>query len=127
MFNNEFYIDANYIISKYADVARSIADLRDPFLPGGTSIMLIDLFTAITSAASANPDGLGAYLVDGLHLTGAGYKVFADAVLPHIGPEWKDEPEYAPSWVHPHWSVAPPKGGVLKAAADKAADVEEEE
>lgn len=46
-------------------------------------------------------------LVDGLHFTGAGYEVFYNAVVQHIGQTWKDEPFDKPNWVFPHWSVAP--------------------
>lgn len=46
-------------------------------------------------------EGLRKLIVDGLHLTGDGYKVFLDAVLPQVGPEWLQEDPNAPSWVFP--------------------------
>jgi len=83
------------------------------------NVILVDLWKALMLARLSltsnheapreerDDEGLRKLLVDGLHLTGAGYKVFSDAVLPLVGKEWADEPLDKPAWVFPHWSVAP--------------------
>ena len=45
--------------------------------------------------------GLRTLLLDGLHLTAAGYKVFLNEVLPFVGPGWAQESELDPKWVFP--------------------------
>jgi hypothetical protein len=75
------------------------------------------------SRAKGDNEGLRSLLVDGLHLTAAGYKVLLQEVLPFVGTEWAKEPFDAPTWIFPwvllivtvmtflmrsrHWSVAP--------------------
>ena len=54
---------------------------------------------------SGDSEGLRSLLVDGLHLTGEGYKIFLSQVLPLVGPNWSIEPPEAPSWIFP--SVSP--------------------
>jgi len=46
-------------------------------------------------------EGFRKLLKDGLHLTGAGYQVFLDEVLPAIGKSWAEEPMDNPSWIFP--------------------------
>jgi lysophospholipase L1-like esterase len=46
--------------------------------------------------------GLRKLLVDGLHFTGEGYRVFSKEVIPLVGPTWTQEPLTAPvTWVFP--------------------------
>lgn len=46
-------------------------------------------------------EALRGLLVDGLHLTKAGYEVFLKEVVPHIGMGWENEPLEEPSWIFP--------------------------
>ncbi|PBP18705.1 ubiquitin carboxyl-terminal hydrolase 19 [Diplocarpon rosae] len=61
----------------------------------------VDDGTIIGSLEKGHNEGLRALLNDGLHLTGAGYRVFLDQVVPFVGPEWAREPETEPSWIFP--------------------------
>lgn len=102
------------VTAQYADAIREVAaEFKDQ------KVVLVDLWTAMMKEAVAlNPSyvqGAGmlgskemgdseemrSLLVDGLHLTGTGYKVFLDELLPLVGPTWKDEPFDAPSWIYP--------------------------
>ncbi|KAK0121951.1 hypothetical protein ONS95_010225 [Cadophora gregata] len=108
------------VTRQYVDVVRELAaEFKD------NNVVLIDLWSALMEeGAELTPDyvddgkmigtlekgdnaGLRSLLLDGLHLTAAGYKVFLNEVLPFIGPEWAQESEFDPKWVFPHWSVAP--------------------
>jgi lysophospholipase L1-like esterase len=53
------------------------------------------------SRAKGDNEGLRSLLVDGIHLTGAGYKVLLQEVLPFVGTEWAKEPFDAPTWIFP--------------------------
>lgn len=55
----------------------------------------------LTTWENGDGKGLRELLVDGLHLTGAGYKVFFDVVKPCVGESWAEEPVNNPSWVFP--------------------------
>lgn len=100
--------------AKYAEVVREIAvEFKDQ------NVVLVDLWNAMMNEASlsdiayvpgsgllgsrevGDSEGFRMLLVDGLHFTGAGYKVFFDAVVPHVGREWADEPFNNPKWVFP--------------------------
>ncbi len=100
--------------ARYADVVRNIsAELTEQH------VVLIDLWMALMKeAVRLTPDyvgdgsllgslengdskGLRHLLVDGLHLTGAGYRVFLDKVIPSVGKEWSQEPFDDPSWIFP--------------------------
>jgi lysophospholipase L1-like esterase len=83
------------------------------------NVVLVDLWTALMNEATTlttgyvagggmlgslekgYSKGLGELLVDGLHLTGAGYKIFLKEVLPHVGKGWAEEPFDNPAWVFP--------------------------
>ncbi|KAH8591798.1 GDSL Lipase/Acylhydrolase family protein-like protein [Bisporella sp. PMI_857] len=109
----------NDFTSQYATTVREIvAEVASP------KLQLIDLWNAlqnISAAASANDDDpqkfprnqsgdsevLRNLLVDGLHLTGDGYKIFLGGILPLVGPTWAQEPLEEPSWVFPYWTNAP--------------------
>ncbi|TVY55925.1 Isoamyl acetate-hydrolyzing esterase 1-like protein, partial [Lachnellula suecica] len=108
------------VTKQYVDVARSIAGEY-----AGKGVELVDLWSALMDEGKrltpgfeesgallgtnekGDSEGLRSLLVDGLHLTGAGYKVFWEQVRPHVGKGWADEPLDNPSWLFPHWSVAP--------------------
>lgn len=48
--------------------------------------------------------GLKTLMPDGLHLSGAGYRVFYDLVRPHIGQEWENLHEFDLSgYIYPGW------------------------
>jgi len=98
----------------YAEVVREVAaEFKEQ------NVVLVDLWKAMMDEASSSDtqyvpgsglvgskslgdsEGFRILLVDGLHFTGAGYKVFFDAVLPHVGREWADEPLNNPKWVFP--------------------------
>ncbi|RFU29176.1 hypothetical protein B7463_g7175, partial [Scytalidium lignicola] len=105
------------VTEKYANVIRQIAaEFPD-------KVFLIDLWSSLMDEASkltlsskeagagVLPEkrtniGLESLLEDGLHLTGAGYKVFFDTVVPFIGGAWKRESQEVPSWVFPHCLTA---------------------
>lgn len=104
------------VTEQYARVIRQIA-AEYP-----TQVRLVDLWSSLmdealklgssSGKAGVPPkdyfsSGLRTLLVDGLHLSAAGYKVFFETVLPFIGEEWKREPSNNPSWIFPHWSIAP--------------------
>jgi lysophospholipase L1-like esterase len=100
--------------SKYADAVRRIAkEFQDQ------NVVLVDLWSALLNEAAklsrdhdesrfllgslerGDNEGLRALLVDGLHLTGEGYKIFLGEVLPHVGTSWPEENPMAPSWLFP--------------------------
>ena len=102
------------VTAQYADVVRELAtEFKDK------NVVLVDLWTALMKeGAQHTPDyvddhemigtlekgdnaGLRTLLLDGLHLTAAGYKVFLKEVLPFVGPEWAQESELDPKWVFP--------------------------
>ncbi|PBP17839.1 ubiquitin carboxyl-terminal hydrolase 19 [Diplocarpon rosae] len=102
------------VTAKYADVVRHIAEDAT-----NKKVVLVDLWAALMKEAArftpnyvddgtiigslekGDNQGLRALLNDGLHLTGAGYRVFLDEVVPFVGPEWAREPETDPSWIFP--------------------------
>jgi len=99
---------------KYAEAVCEIAAEYED-----RKVVLVDLWKGLMLARSKltpnyegsserrDDEGLRKLLVDGLHLTGAGYKVFSEEVIPLVGKEWADEPLNKPASVFPHWSVAP--------------------
>ncbi|EHK96984.1 putative GDSL esterase/lipase [Glarea lozoyensis 74030] len=106
--------------AKYAQVVREVAEeLNDQ------RVVLVDLWSAIMqkarlstpdqgedalpgSKASGDNEQLREFLSDGLHLTGAGYKIFLNNVLKAMGDDWKDESsDHKDSWVFPRWEDAP--------------------
>jgi len=117
------------VTSDYAYEVREIAKKYED-----RNVVLVDLWKAMLDVAlKSTPDfpywtgrskhniligqrrygdneGLRKLLVDGVHLTGAGYKIFLDQVLPHVEPGWEgistDRPN-PPACVFPHWSIAP--------------------
>lgn len=102
------------VTAQYADVVRELAgEYHDQ------NVVLVDLWTALMKEATrlttgyvpgggflgslekGYSKGLGDLLVDGLHLTGAGYKIFLKEVLPHVGKGWAEEPFDNPAWIFP--------------------------
>lgn len=102
------------VTARYADAVRSVAaEFKD-----SADVVLVDLWTALMVDAQRRTPGyergklLGSkevgdsaalrdLLVDGLHLTKAGYEIFLKEVLRHIGPGWRYEPLEDPSWIFP--------------------------
>jgi lysophospholipase L1-like esterase len=96
------------VTQKYAEVVCEIAAEYED-----TKVILIDLWKALMLARlkltpnyegtseKRDDEGLRKLLVDGLHLTGAGYKVFSDEVIPLVGREWADEPLNKPALAFP--------------------------
>lgn len=102
------------VTAQYAGVVRELAtEFKDK------NVVQVDLWTALmkegarltpgyvddgkmigTLEKGDNP-GLRSLLLDGLHLTAAGYKVFLDEVVPVVGPEWAQESELEPNWIFP--------------------------
>ncbi|KAM0334126.1 hypothetical protein ACHAQA_001146 [Verticillium albo-atrum] len=86
------------ISAQYSQLAREVA--------AENGVVLIDLWQALMDHAvaktpsykaggpllgtfeSGQQGGLADLLPDGLHMSGEAYRVFYDAVLPHIGTEW---------------------------------------
>lgn len=104
--------------SKYAAAVREIAtEWKD------RNVVLVDLWKAmVEKAVQLSPDNsndidtigtkragddkaMRTLLVDGLHLSSEGYKIFLNEVIPLVGKEWKEEPFDSPSWVFPHVSI----------------------
>jgi lysophospholipase L1-like esterase len=102
------------VTAQYAKVVREVAaEFNDQ------NVVLVDLWTALMNEAirltpeyvedgrllgsreKGDSQGLRSLLVDGLHLTGQGYKVFLREVLPHVGVSWSQEAFNSPSWVFP--------------------------
>jgi isoamyl acetate esterase len=100
------------VTAQYAEAIREIAtEYKDK------KVVLVDLWTALMLARldpssekdeelrglgeSHGDEGLQKLLVDGLHLTGAGYKVFLDEIRPLVGKEWGDESLDKQEWIFP--------------------------
>lgn len=100
--------------SQYAGAVRDIAlefKHRD--------VKLVDLWTALMEEAvrlspgdvegkglmgareSGESEGLRKLLIDGLHLTRAGYEIFLREVVRHVGVQWAKEPLDSPAWIFP--------------------------
>ncbi|KAE9367775.1 SGNH hydrolase [Stipitochalara longipes BDJ] len=103
------------VTAQYAEVVREVVKEYEH-----KKVVLIDLWEALMKEARlgfpptydgkseiGDDEGLRKLLVDGLHLTGAGYKIFLDMLLPLVGTGWATENTDNPSWVFPHWSTAP--------------------
>lgn len=105
--------------AEYSQIVREVAAET----PG---VVLIDLWKAIMDHAVAKTPGfepadgrpllgtfecgqegyLGELLPDGLHMSGEAYRVFYEAVVPHIGREWADLPEDdRTGYLLPDWKV----------------------
>ena len=100
--------------AQYAEAVREVAAECN-----GQNIVLVDLWNAMLEEAKrltpgfvddggflgsrqkGDSEGLRRLLVDGLHFTGQGYKVFLEAVLPFVGRDWENEPMDNPSWIFP--------------------------
>lgn len=110
------------ISAAYAEAARRVAAAAAA-APGG-GIVLIDLWKALMDVAVAKTPGFDAslggmlgdpacgqrghlehLLPDGLHMSGEAYRIFFDAVLPHVGPEHPGLT--TEGWVFPEWRTAP--------------------
>lgn len=80
------------VTAQYADVVRELAKEYED-----NKVVLVDLWEALMEARLAltpsydgyckkrDDEGLRKFLVDGLHLTGVGYKVFLEILLPLVG------------------------------------------
>jgi lysophospholipase L1-like esterase len=96
------------VTAQYAEVVREVAKEYED-----EKVVLVDLWEALMEARlSLTPvyevqgekrddEGLRKLLVDGLHLTGAGYKVFSDTILPLVGKDWASELPEDPAWIFP--------------------------
>jgi lysophospholipase L1-like esterase len=99
------------VTAEYASAVREIAaEFKHD------NVVLIDLWKAFTEEAirltpdyvddglllgskeKGDSEGFRHLLVDGLHLTAEGYKLFLKEVLPHVGTEWAQEDPEFPSW-----------------------------
>lgn len=102
------------VSAAYSEKAREVAREN----PG---VVLVDLWQAIMDKAiemtpadyeSGGPwlgspengksGGLDALLPDGLHMSGGAYRVFFEAVRPHIGTEWAGQ-EPDSGFIYPTW------------------------
>lgn len=96
------------VTAQYAEVVREVAKEYED-----KKVVLVDLWEALMEARlrltvafevqseKRDDEGLRKLLVDGLHLTGAGYKVFSDTLLPLVGKDWACELPEDPAWVFP--------------------------
>jgi lysophospholipase L1-like esterase len=80
------------LVDLWAAMMREAARLTPGHVEGGA---------LLGSREKGDSEGLRKLLVDGIHLTGAGYKVFLNEVLPNVGKEWADEDPNDPSWIFP--------------------------
>lgn len=96
------------VTAQYAEVVREVAKEYED-----KKVVLVDLWEALMEARltltptyevqsqKRDDEGLRKLLVDGLHLTGAGYKVFSDTILPLVGKDWASELPEDPAWIFP--------------------------
>ncbi|KAF7857191.1 hypothetical protein EAF04_009432 [Stromatinia cepivora] len=109
-----------YNTAKYAAAVREIAAKWED-----RNVVLVDLWKALMHKAvqmsqddnidvdiigtkrAGDDKAMRMLLTDGLHLSSEGYKIFLNEVKPLVGKEWNEEPNDNPSWVFPHWTVAP--------------------
>ncbi|KAJ4200719.1 hypothetical protein NW767_007338 [Fusarium falciforme] len=78
----------------FMDKAAEMASPGD-YTPGGP---------LLGSPENGKQGGLDVLLPDGLHMGGQGYQIFYDALLPHIGKEWKGlGEEDRTGWAIPDW------------------------
>ena len=98
------------VTAQYAEAVREIAKEYEH-----RNVVLLDLWEALMKEArlglspkidkqaemDAEDKRLRRLLVDGLHLTGTGYKIFLDMLLPLVGTEWTSEDPDNLSWVFP--------------------------
>jgi lysophospholipase L1-like esterase len=96
------------VTAQYAEVVREVAKEYED-----KKVVLVDLWEALMEARlrltptyegqsqQRDDEGLRKLLVDGLHLTGAGYKVFSDTILPLVGKDWTRELSEDPAWIFP--------------------------
>jgi lysophospholipase L1-like esterase len=124
---NEVQLEAEDLMKGYsavtrhqkvtAEYANAIREIAEEFEDQG--VILVDLWTAMMKEAikeipsymegsrflgskeSGDSKGLRSLLIDGIHLSGAGYKVFLKEVLPTIGEGWDDEGSDKPSYIFP--------------------------
>jgi isoamyl acetate esterase len=80
------------LVDLWSAMMKEAARLTPGFVEGGS---------LLGSKGKGDSEGFRQLLVDGLHFTGAGYKIFLDEVLPLVGREWADEPLDNPSWIFP--------------------------
>ncbi|KAF9069700.1 SGNH hydrolase-type esterase domain-containing protein [Rhodocollybia butyracea] len=81
----------------YADTVKDIAHEEE--------VAVVDIWTKLYEAAGREERSLSAFLTDGLHLNGAGYKLMYEAVLETIGTAY---PELHPDrleMVFPPWGL----------------------
>jgi lysophospholipase L1-like esterase len=110
------------VTAKYAQAVREAADTN--------GVKSIDVFEAITNAAikiaapgeytpggpvlgsleNGKRGGLESLLTDGLHLSGAGYKVVFDALKRGVGEDWPKQgtEDDRSDYVYPDWRVLNP-------------------
>ncbi len=96
------------VTAQYAEVVREVAKEYED-----KKVVLVDLWEALMEARlrltptlegqseKRDDEGLRKLLVDGLHLTGAGYKVFSDILLPLVRKEWPSELPEIQAWIFP--------------------------
>lgn len=73
-------------------------------------VPVVDVWTAIAAAAGAHPEGLGAFLSDGLHLTVAGYRIVTDGkfiVTARAGPHSQHLGDEHTSLLNPPYLLPP--------------------
>ncbi|KAJ2901021.1 GDSL-like Lipase/Acylhydrolase [Zalerion maritima] len=113
---------------KYSQICRDVA--KELGEEGEHEVVLVDLWRGVMDKAIemcpewkekgikdgppylGDPEcglqgGLGTLLSDGLHMNGEAYKVFADLLMPHVKPEWRElPPESREDYVFPDWQTA---------------------
>ncbi|TVY48435.1 Isoamyl acetate-hydrolyzing esterase-like protein [Lachnellula occidentalis] len=100
----EQYVKAvREIAEEYKDQGVILIDLWAALMKEGARLTpgFVEEGGLLGSKDKGDSEGLRKLVVDGLHLTGAGYKVFLDEVLPVVGKDWAGEPMDDPSWIFP--------------------------
>ncbi|CAG8980210.1 hypothetical protein HYALB_00012832 [Hymenoscyphus albidus] len=110
------------VTKQYAQAVRDVAsELHDK------KVILVDLWTAMMDDVKAKSESeiegdgesllgelrqglnkrLHELLVDGLHMSGEGYRIFFDAVIRALGGKWGEEGVDGETWIFPKWDDAP--------------------
>jgi lysophospholipase L1-like esterase len=102
-FTEQYVKAVREIAEEYKDQRVVLVDLWAALLKEGARLTpgYVEGEGVLGSKEKGESEGLRKLLVDGLHLTGAGYKVFLDEVLPMVGKGWAGESLNNPSWIFP--------------------------
>ncbi|ROT38787.1 GDSL Lipase/Acylhydrolase family protein [Sodiomyces alkalinus F11] len=108
-------------VSRFAGLSAAYSRIARDVAAETPGVVSVDLYTALVDYAVARTPGhdaegprlgtfelgesgkLGELLPDGVHLSGEAYKVFFEAVVPHVHPEWASEEPDRSGYLFPDW------------------------